>query len=385
MIATNSAVLEVVNLRKVQEILESHGPCITIVLPPYHPGEPAQSRAALLKANLQDASQQLAHRGFPKAAIADLLAPLEQLAHDTASLTGSHWGRAVFRSPDVFYQFQLTHAAKASSTVSGCFAIRRILPELWAPSLFYILAVTNKSVRLFRCNYERAEAVGLPPGVPTTLEEALELEPPDHDLENRSAIGTTTGSMHAIRFGTGSGREAEHAHLADFYKLVDRGIRKLVHEPGIPLLLAGVEEETDAYRDVSTYPNLVRAALRGSPNLSLQDAETVSQACSILRADEFRREAETLTRAKERSAPGHVSTDVDAILRAAFEGRVHQLYLGENAERSDVFERGSYRSWGKEDLLNLAAVETILHGGKAFEMPSDMMVDGAGAFAIMRF
>jgi len=35
--------------------------------------------------------------------------------------------------------------------------------------------------------------------------------------------------------------------------------------------------------------------------------------------------------------------------------------------------------------LNLAAVETLLHGGKAFELPSEVMADGAGAFAIMRF
>lgn len=385
MIATNSVAPELAGLRKIQEILQSSGPCITIVLPPYHPGEPAKSRAALLKANLQEASRQLAHLGFPKAAIGDLLAPLEHLAHDADSITGSHWSRAIFRSQNVFAQFQLTLPAKASLTVAGCFEIRHLLPDLWAPRVFYILALTNKSVRLFRCNYQRAEAVDLPAGVPATLEEALELERPDHDLENRSAIGTSTGSMHAIRFGTGSGPEAEPAHLADFYKLVDRGIHKLLHEPGIPLLLAGVEEELDAYRAISTYPGIVKLALRGSPNLSFQDADTVSQACSILRADEFRRDAETLTQAKERSAPGHFSTDANAILHAAFEGRVHQMYLDESAERIDVFERGTYRSWGKEDLLNLAAVETILHGGRAFELPSDMMAEGASAFAIMRF
>jgi len=383
MIATNSTVLEILDLRKIREILESSGPCVTMVLPPYHPGEPAKPWAALLKADLQDASQQLAQRRFPKGAIGDLLDPLEHLVYDAASLTGSHWGRAIFRSPDVFCQFQLTQPAKASLTVAGCFAIRRLLPELWAPRLFYILALSKESVRLFRCNYQRAEAVELPAGVPTTLEEALQLERPDHDLENRSAIGTTTGSMHAIRFGTGAGREADHAHLGDFYKLVDRGIHKLLHEPGIPLLLAGVDQETGAYRAVSTYQSIVSETLSSSANLSMRDAETVSRACSILRAEEFRREAETLTNARERSAPGHFSTDADAILHAAFEGRVHRMYLNESAERIDVFERGTYRSWGKEDVLNLAAVETILRGGKAFELPGKLMADGVAA--VMRF
>lgn len=383
MIASNSAVPEVLDPRKIEEILGADGPCVTMVLPPYHPGEPTKSRSTLLKGYIQEASQQLGERKFPKEAVGELLKPLEDLAADAALLTGSHWGRAIFRSPDVFCQFQLTQPVQASLTISGCFAIRRLLPELWAPKLFYILALSKEAVKLFRCTYEGAQAVELPAGVPVTLEDALELEPPDHDLENRSAIGTTTGSMHAIRFGTGSGRETSHAHLADFYKLIDRGIHKVL-PAGVPLILAGVDQETAAYRSVSKYPNLVMENLPGSPNLSLQDAQTVSQACSILRAEEFRQEAEALAKAKARSTPGHVSTETGTILHAAFEGRVHQLYLDEKAEWNDVFERGKYRSWGREDLLNLAAVETLQQGGKAFELPGGLM-DGTRAVAVMRF
>ena len=46
---------------------------------------------------------------------------------------------------------------------------------------------------------------------------------PDHDLENRSAAGSSVGSMRRIRFGTGSGRETQQTYLADLYKEVDRG------------------------------------------------------------------------------------------------------------------------------------------------------------------
>jgi hypothetical protein len=385
MTVTNSAVLEALDVRKIQNLLESPGPCLTIALSAYHPGEAAEPVAALLKANAQEAAKQLSHLHFAKAATEDLLEPIERLADDPASLSGSHWGRVILRSPGVFSQFQLTQPAKASLTVAGCFSIRKLLSELGAARVFYILGVSKESVHLFKCDHQRMEAVALPAGVPATLQEALELEPPDHLLENRSPIGSSTGSMHAVRFGTGSGREAEHAHLADYYKLVDRGIQKLNHESGVPLLLAGVEQETAAYRGVSTYSNLVKESLAGSPKPSLQDFETVSRACSILRADLLRREAEALKEARERSAPGHVSNDTGTILHAAFEGRVHRLYLNENVASRDVFERGTYRSWGREDLLNLAAVQTLLHGGKALEFPGDRMADGVPAFAVMRF
>ena len=65
--------------------------------------------------------------------------------------------------------------------------------------------------------------------------------------------------------------------------------------------------------------------------------------------------------------------------------RVHQLYVDERAESSHVFETATYRSWGKEDLLNLAVVQTILHRGNAFELPGNMTAGEAGAVAIMRF
>jgi hypothetical protein len=76
---------------------------------------------------------------------------------------------------------------------------------------------------------------------------------------------------------------------------------------------------------------------------------------------------------------------VDAIVKAAFEGRVSELYLNESAEKIDLIERGAYRSWGKEDLLNLAAVQSIVHHGKAVALPAEMMPGRAMAAAIMRF
>ncbi len=385
MITEKTSELEALQLGALREILESTGPCVTLLLPPYHPGEPAQPGAALLKAHLQDAAQRLIERKFPRAAGEHLLAPLKDLADDPASLVGSRWGRAVFLAPDMFRQFQLNLPAQPYITVAGSFAIRRLLPELSVPRLFYVLALSKESVSLFRCTHHRAEAVELPGGVPGTLREAMGFEPPDHNLENRSAIGPSTGAMHAIRFGTGSGREVEHTHLADFYRMVDRGIQKLLNEPGIPLVLAGVTEETDAYRAISTYRNLVSESLRGSANLTAQGAELLLQASSILRAEEIGREAKALTETTERSAPGLLSTDPDAILHAAFEGRVHELYVDESTKRDGVFQRGDYRSCGEEDLLNLAAVQTILHRGKALELPNRMMPDGAVAVAKMRF
>jgi hypothetical protein len=338
-----------------------------------------------LKTNIQKATRQLGERALSKSTVANLLRPLERLAEDPGLAAGSHWGRAIFRSPDVFRQFHLTDAVEASLSIGGSFSIRHLTPELSRPRVFYVLALSKTRVTLLRCAGLNAEVAKLPPGVPETLTEALALEPPDHNLEGRSAAGTSTGAMHSVRFGTGSGRERRHAHLADYYRLVDRGLQQTLHEPGTPLILAGVEEDIAIYRAGSTYQDLAKSSIPGSPGIAREQSEILQQAYAILHADRIERQHVALMATQERTAPTRFSTDPDTIVRTAFEGRVGQLYLNQSAARIEMFERGAYLSWGKEDLLNLAAVQTIIHHGKACTLPAEMMPDGLSAIGVMRF
>lgn len=385
MTESKTAVAELIRLGNIREMLRVPGPCVTQLLPPYHPGEQAGSPAAVLKGNLQEAARQLAARGSAKSANANLLRPLEELAHDASFAEGSRWSQAIFRAPGTLEHFYLAQPVPGSLTIAGCFDIRSLAAEFARPRLFYVLALSKAGVALLRCAGLHAEAVKLPTGVPETLTEALELEPPDHDLMNRSAIGPSTGTMHGVRFGTGSGREQQHAHLADYYRLVDRGLQELFREPEIPLLLAGVEEDTTLYRSISRNLNLVKGNIAGSLPVTGDLTPALQKAYAILREVAVERQAAALADARERVAPARFSIHPEEILHAAFDGRVAHLFLNQDAKRVDVFERGNYRSWGQEELLNLAAVETIIHHGKYCELPAAAMPDGAAAAALMRY
>lgn len=380
MIASHISTPELPRLATVRQMLRSPGPCITIVLPPYRPGEQAASPVARLKANLQDAARELSGHRLPKSAVDDLLQPLERFTAEPASISGAHWGRIIFRSPSTLEVFQVTQPVDAALRIGGSFWIRKIAADLARPRSFYLLALSQTKVSLLRCAGLHAEAAKLPAGVPDTLAEAMAMKPPDHDLVNRSVVHGSTGTMRGVRFGTGSGREREHTHLRDFYKLIDRALQEV--EPEAPLILSGVEEDVAMFRAASTYRNLVQGGITGNPDLQ-EPSELLQQAYGLLRADATVREAAALSTARERTA-SRFSTDLIAILHAAFEGRVSHLYLDESAEQMDVFERRNYRSWGKEDLLNLAAVQTMIHHGKVAELPPGV-VSGAAAAAVMRF
>jgi hypothetical protein len=174
---------ELLGAGAMRELLRSPGPCITIALPRYRPGEPEGSPATLMKAFIQEASDQL--RGDGYATPASLLQPLQDFAEDPALSAGSHYGRAIFRSPTKFEQFCLTTAVAPSFRIGGSFSIRPFAPELSRPHAFYVIALSRTRVGLVRCTGLDAEPARLPAGIPETLAAALALERPDHDLENR--------------------------------------------------------------------------------------------------------------------------------------------------------------------------------------------------------
>ncbi|HEY4362255.1 MAG TPA: hypothetical protein VGN17_14865 [Bryobacteraceae bacterium] len=390
MIATLPLV-EPLRLERAQELLRYPGPCVTITLPPYQPGAASPAPAAMLKTFLQDAERHLAARKTANASIEELLGPLDDIVKDAELLRGSRWGSVLFRAPGIFRHVHLTAPPRAAVTVAGCFQIRPLLDELNLPSEFFVLKLFKDHVALTHCDGFRVEAVPLPRNIPATLEQALALEPPDHDLENRSSAGpgsgTGTGPGHArgVRFGTGSGRETKHAHLADFYKIVDRGLNEFLRGRGTSLVLAGVEEDTSMYRGVNSYPNLVPGSIHGSAETFLPDADLLQHGAALLREARGARQAKALAQWKENVTPARFLTDIYTILPAAFEGRVHKLYLNTDADHTGVFERDDYASCGPEDLLNLAGVQTLLHGGEVCAMPADAMPEAAAAAAILRF
>ncbi len=376
--------LEPLRKEDISELLYAAGPCITMLLPPYRPGESREAAEAFLRTNLPAAAKKLAARRVSEALITELLEPLRQLSHDKELAAGSNSARVLFRSPGIFSRFELPvpPSLTRACTVGGCFWIRPMLGPLELPSNIYVLEVTKKAVALLACGLTSVAQVALPAGTPQTLDAFLGFDAPDHDLMNRSAAGPSMGAMHGVQFGTGAGRETEHAHLHDFYRAADRGVSGVLRSTGAPLVLAGVDEDVAIYRSVSACPNLLEESIHGSPSGAMTTAQILRNAHDIAFFDCQRRAAFKMAESKERLAPARYSNNLSEILRAAVEGRVSDLYLDENAEQMGDFDGklfGGRTSWNDEDLLNVAAIETLRRSGVVFSLPSHLMTSPAAA------
>lgn len=378
-----------VNGDSVLELINSPGPCITVILPPYRPGEPGKSAAALLKIDLQELRKKLESRKIIEPLITELLDPIEELSVDKASTTGSEYMRGIFRSPTVLRQVELFSPRPCGhiSTVGDCFNVRPLLASLLLPQATYVLDLTRDSVALLECGLRQVRAMELPGGIPKTLDEFLAFNPPDHDLINRSTAGPSKGDMRGVQFGTGSARERRRNHLHDFYRAVDRGIHELLSQKHAPLLLWGVDEDLVAYRSANTYPQLVEKAIPAGTGAPVDDAQILRKVHELASLDAERKAGLEMRQSDERLSPLRFSRDLSKILRAAAEGRVAQLYMDENAHRVGTFDGkiyGGKMNWHDEDLLNVAAVETLARSGIVYSLPTHQM-DGAVVAAALRY
>jgi hypothetical protein len=377
MTPTQGTVHRTLDPAAIRELATQKGPCVTMFIPDCHPGAQAGSRTALVRDMIHCAEAQL------KAHAANVLSPLATIA-DSEEIAAGGPGFAIFRSPHHLEIFQLPGTTAESIVVASHFTLLALLERVYSPQQFYILGLSRKHLRLLRYNFGVCEEVPMPPQVPESVEAAGAFDAPDHDLENRSTAGVSTGSMKAVHFGTLTDREAAGEYLYHFLGMVAQGLKDTLN--GAPLLLAGVHEEAAAYRRASRYPNILEAELRGNIDfLSLE--EIARSAAEAARAHYLTASQKVL--AELREMPDRSCTLVGnphRVLRAAAAGRVHRLCVREATTIYGPMEKDLNTAHiATEDLLNAAVVETIRHGGEVFVLPPDRMPALNPVSAILRY
>lgn len=362
-------------------------PCISLSVPFQ---QKSRTHRRLQKA-VNELETHLNQAGLDAAAIRNLLDPLAQLATTIEKEQGDTRGAGliVFRSTERFLYSWVRGQFGEWTIVADHFHIRTLLPFIAAQKPFYILALSQKNIRMLRCNGEGCADAALPDSIPTNLEEALQTSKPDHVLDNRSTSGPSTGSMKGVIFGTETGREHKDEYLLQFYKQVDRGISAMLRDRRAPVMLAGVDYEIALYQSLSTYPDLVGDAIQGAPD-SLADLELHRRALEILRRQSSPALEKALAQFRRQGGPPRAYQSPREVVKAAAEGRVAFLFLIEGAEyRGDFSEIAgrprSHRLLKEEDLLNAAAMETLRHGGEIFAIPSGQLSEVSTVGAVLRY
>ena len=368
-----------------KELANAEGPCLTITVPIQPAENTTRQDYMRLKSAAQSAETILTDRGMDPRQVREFLDPMTQIE-------GSAWGTefgslVVFRSPQIFRYFQVRAELKDAAIVADHFQITPFVKALQEEERhFFVLALSQKRTRLLRCTYRHSEELPFGPETPTSLEEWLTTRSPQASAERSRGEQQESGEGFG-NFTSQSDRDNMDPHIANFFHQVNAAVYELLRGETSPLVMAGVEYEARIYREVNTYPHLAEGYAQGSPD-SLRGPELHRRALELAEVS-FQEPMQKALQSLERlGGSERVAFKPAAVLEAAASGRVAHLFLADGAQHPGGWDRGMLRvtSEGEgEDLLNIAALQTLAHAGEIWIMPPEQVPNGGPVAALLRY
>jgi hypothetical protein len=387
------AQLSVINQDDIRDLLQHTGhPCVSIYMPTIRAGAEAQQNPIRFKNLLRTVQERLEEQGTRPADAAELLTPLRELVDNQAFWQTQSEGLAVLFSPGLFRTFRLPADVNELVVVEKRFHLKPLFTLLQNDGRFYVLAISLKNIRLIAATRHRAEEVELPPDVPRSFEEALGPLTRNY-TQLQAGMPTRTVSRSTIFHGHGMAEDDLKAEIQQFFNLADKALLKHM-DRDVPVVLAGVEYLLPRYKGTTEHPRVLDEGLTGNPE-GLSPEELRDMALEIVEPllNEDRRKA--AARYGDLIGAGRASSRYDEILPAAHDGRVDTLFVARGVRLWGTYEGQNRQVHLQEDqerqrntsqdLLDLAAVQTFLNGGKVFAVPQQEVPDGQAMAAVFRY
>ncbi len=371
--------------------------CISIYLPTHRKGVETQQDPVRLKELLKKAEARLVEEGIRAPDAQERLRPAAALLdmHDFWQFQSD--GLAAFLSPNLFRYYRLQHRFDEVVVVNNRFFLKPLVPVLVGDGRFYILALSQSQVRLLRGTRDSVDEVYLDdiPGLPQNIGEVTkEYEfGKDRNLhtfdsgEARQKWGRT-----AIFHGTGGAEEDTKINIRRFFQQVNDGLHVILANQRAPMVLAGLEYLHPIFREANTYPYLLDEGIKRSTD-DVKPGELHALAWKIV-APMFKAPAQQAIEAYKQLVGEHngrATNDLKQVLPAAFYGRVGTLLVDQTAHQWGKFDPTTEnlqmhpeRERGDEDLVDLAAVQTLFNNGNVFTCAPNEAPDHPVA-AVLRY
>ncbi|MBW2560969.1 MAG: hypothetical protein JRE40_08955 [Deltaproteobacteria bacterium] len=349
------------------------GICVSIYMPTIRKGTEIQQNQIRYKNLLRDAGDRLLASGeLRPSEIKEMLAPAQELLGNIPFWQGQGDGLALFMAEESLTYYRLPQNFEELVVITDRFHIKPLIPTLVSDTEFSILAISQKNVRFLKCSLQRVQETDIS-GIPENIDEALNLD----DFEKRLQRHT--------------GAEDMKAKILKYFKLIDKGLRELLRDKKSPLIFAGVDYLFPIYREANTYPHLTDRWISGNPEgLS---AERLSDMAWPVVEDRLKtKRADALAQYSQNAGTGLTSSNIGEIVREAFHGRIGTLFVPVGVQQwgtfnpiTDKVEMDTEAGAWNEDLLDLAAIQTILNGGTVYAIKQSEMPEDSSLAAIFRY
>jgi hypothetical protein len=363
------------------------GPCVSVFMPMHRSGPETQQDPIRLRNLIREAEERLVTRGIPAPEARELLESAQKLLQGDFFHQHQSDGLAMFLSPEVFRTYMLPFVFKEWVTVTDRFHIRPLLPLLSGDGRYYILALSQNKIRLFQGTHYSVNEVSLA-DVPKNLAETLRDDDSWKELQMHSAISGGQGTFSSVTHGS---EVDSKENIKRYFRRIDKGLHELVKDERVPLVLAGVDYLHPIYEEVNTYPHLMEDGIGGNPE-HLSAKELHAQAWTAVRPYFQKAQDEAVDQYKQFISSGRASNRVRKIISAAYHGRIELLFVVPDFQQWGTFDPSTdelhlhkKERTGDEDLLESAAIQTLVNGGTVYVVEAEKMPDTDPLAAVFRY
>ncbi|MBU7583022.1 MAG: hypothetical protein KAF91_08940 [Nostoc sp. TH1S01] len=369
-------------------------PCISLYMPMQKAGPEIRQNPIRFKNLIREAQTRLEAMEMNQGEANELLQPAMELD------TGEFWenqdqGLAIFIAPGVFRYYQLPMEFQELVVVSDRFHIKPLLHLINHDGKFYVLALSQQDLKFFEGTRYGLNEVEIE-NLPKSLDEALLYDETAKEGQFRIATkkGSTSNpfsrSQPGAFHGQGSPDRDQHQEaILQYFHIVDAELHEKLREETAPLILAGVDYLHPIYRQANSYTNLLEQGITRRPELFQVD-ELHADAWEIVEPlfHESEQQAMELYQQLLGEATGTASSDLKEIVAAAYYQRVDSLFVPVREQVWGKFDPETMNvdihpepEPDDQDLLDFAAIHTILNGGRVYavepeNMPSQVQVAG---------
>ncbi|MBW4512224.1 MAG: hypothetical protein KME64_37890 [Scytonematopsis contorta HA4267-MV1] len=371
-------------------IAEGNTDCVSIYMPTYKMSTETLQNPIRFKNLIREAEEKLVANGMRPQNARDLLLPTQELDEYDFWQHQSN-GLAIFISKNLFSYYTVPIDFQELVVVTDRFHLKLLISLLTGDGQFYILALSQNLVRLFQATRYSISEIELE-NLPTSMAEALKYDDPEKSLQFHTGTPQGgSGSRAAIFHGHGAGNDDEKENILRYFRCVDKRLEELLKGQKAYLVLAGVDYLLPIYKQANSYSNLIDEGVTGNPD-QLKAEELHAQAWQIVQPYFEAAQDEAVAYYKAILGTGKTANTIQEVVPAAYYQRIESLFvpLGQqkwgmfNSETSNL-EIHSEQEPGDEDLMDLAALHTILNGGTVYAVKPEQVPGNAQLAAVLRY
>ena len=354
-------------------------PCISIFMPTHRGG--AEADPILWRKQLAKAEEQLLAAGLRTSEAQELLESGRRLLEDSSFWSHQCDGLAFFLAPQFVRVYRLPMTFEELVVVADRFHVKPLLPLLSGSGRFYVLALSQNGVRLLQGTRHSVSAVDLK-GLPRNLAEALHVRDRDEAIEFHGLRPGSNATWGSVFHGLGGDFEEHKPDLLRYFQLIDRNLHPLLREERAPLVVAAVEYLLPIYRTANTYPHLLEKGLEGNPD-RLSEKELHDRAWVLVQPHFEEAQQKAGAQYRQLAGTGRTASNLKEIVSAASRGQIETLFVARDQQCWGKFDPSTGQvdehareEPGDEDLLNVAALHTLRHGGTVYAVEPGQVPEG---------